>query len=547
MATLPLSHQLPFPTEQAIRAGPCSVEAIAMDVLFIGAGPAGLAGAIELAHLVKSDAQAGGGLGTVEIGVLEKAAHVGEHCLSGAVVNPCALRELLPGVSDAEFPFRGLVQAEAVYLLSEGGAYRVPTPPTMKNRGNRVASLCELVRWLGARAEALGVNILPGFPAGSLLVEGQRVVGVQTVPTWPDRSGRGGELGADVRARVTVLAEGARGFLTQGWLTWQRVGSRNPHTYALGVKELWEVKRPLKRIVHTLGWPLPRDAFGGTFMYPMDSDLVALGLVVGLDYKNARLDVHRLLQQVKQHPLFRAQLAGGEMVEWGAKTIPEGGYYAVPDRLHGDGCLVAGDAAGFVDVPSLKGIHYAMQSGMEAARAIFRALKAGETSAARLSSYSDAMKEGYVMADLRRTRNMRLAFKHGLVGGSLRAGLMTLTGGRFPGRRIPVEGDAAEPRVMGPSVPFLYDGRLTFSKVDAVYRSGNKTRDDIPSHLIVKERVPPEVAELYQHLCPAGVYQRDGDRLSVSAPNCVDCKATDVIGPRWTPREGGSGPRYRRM
>ena len=310
MTTLPLNHQLPFPTEQVIRAGPCDAEAVAMDVLFVGAGPAGLAGAIELAGLVKSDAEAGGGLGEVEIGVLEKAAQLGEHCLSGAIVNPRALRELLPGVPDAELPFRGPVQAEAVYLLSEGGAYRVPTPPAMKNRGNQVASVCELVRWLGARAEALGVNIFPGFPVDSLLVEGQRVVGVRTVPTGQDRAGRGGEPGVDITARVTVLAEGTRGLLTQGWLTWQRVGSRNPQIYALGVKELWEVKRPPERVVHTLGWPLPGDAFGGSFMYPMGSDMVALGLVVGLDYRNARLDVHRLLQRMKQHPLFRAQLAG---------------------------------------------------------------------------------------------------------------------------------------------------------------------------------------------------------------------------------------------
>jgi electron-transferring-flavoprotein dehydrogenase len=393
------------------------------------------------------------------------------------------------------------------------------------------------------------VNVFPGFPVGSLLVEGSRVIGVRTVPAGQSRDGTGGEPAVDLTARVTVLAEGTRGLLTQGWLQWQKVGAQNPQIYALGVKELWEVKRPLDRVVHTLGWPLARnnDAFGGSFMYPMGPGLVALGLVVGLDYRNARLDVHQLLQRMKLHPLFRAQLEGGEMVEWGAKTIPEGGYFAVPERRHGDGCLIAGDAAGFVDVPSLKGIHYAMQSGMEAARAIFRALQAGDTSAQGLRSYDAAIDRSYVMSDLKRTRNMRLAFKKGFVAGGLRAGLMTLTGGAFPGGRIAVAEDAAEPRELGAETSVVPDGKLTFTKVDAVYKSGNQTRDDVPSHLVVGTDVPGEVADLYAHLCPAGVYERDGDRLVVNAPNCVDCKATDVLGPRWTPREGGSGPRYRQM
>ena len=518
-----------------------------MDVLFVGGGPAGLAGAIELAGLVQRDAETGGSVGDVQIGVLEKAGELGEHCLSGAVVNPCALRELFPDVPESELPLRGPVGAEAVYLLTEARAHRIPTPPTMRNHGNGTASLCEVVRWLGERAEALGVNIFPGFPVGSLLIDGDRVVGARTVPAGRNRDGEGGEPTVDLTARVTVLAEGTRGQLTQGWLRWRGIGSQNPQIYALGVKELWEVRRPLERVVHTLGWPLPRDVFGGSFMYPMGPDLVALGLVVGLDYRNARLDVHQLLQRMKLHPLFRAQLDGGELMEWGAKTIPEGGFYAVPERRHDDGCLVVGDAAGFVDVPSLKGIHYAMQSGMEAARAIFRALAAGDTSAAGLASYSEAIDNGYVMADLKRTRNMRLAFKRGFVAGGLRASLMTLTGGVFPGSRIAVPEDAAEPRVLGPAEEVAPDGALTFSKLDAVYKSGNQTRDDIPSHLIVGDDVPAAAADLYVHLCPAGVYERDAGRLVVNAPNCIDCKATDILGPRWTPREGGSGPRYRLM
>ena len=280
-----------------------------------------------------------------------------------------------------------------------------------------------------------------------------------------------------------------------------------------------------------------------------EGDIVSLGLVVGLDYPDARLDVHELLQRMKLHPLFRELLEGGEMVEWGAKTIPEGGFHALADRRHGAGCLVVGDAAGYVDVPSLKGIHYAVQSGILAARSIFRALKADDVSEAGLASYTAAVDESFIAKDMYKTRNMRLAFKSGFYAGGMKAGIMTLTGGRFPGGRIPVEEDAAEPRVLGPSPsqPFVPDGELTFSKVDAVFKSGNATRDDIPSHLEIGTDVSAEMAEFLACMCPAGVYERDGDRLVVNAPNCVDCKATDVVGPRWTPREGGSGPSYRRM
>jgi electron-transferring-flavoprotein dehydrogenase len=297
-----------------------------------------------------------------------------------------------------------------------------------------------------------------------------------------------------------------------------------------------------------MGWPLATDAFGGSFMYPMADDLVALGLVVGLDYADARFDVHEALQRMKLHPLFRGRLEGGEMVEWGAKTIPEGGFHSVPERRHGDGVIVIGDAAGYVEVSSLKGIHYAMLSGIAAARAIFAALKAGDTSAAGLASYTAAVDAGPIMRDLAERRNMRLAFKGGFFVGGARAAIMTATKGRLSGSRIEVEADAAESkRLDGKPEPFVPDGELTFSKVDAVYKSGNQTRDDIPSHLIRNGDVSPEMAELYTHLCPAGVYERDESGLRVNAPNCVDCKATDVLGPRWTPREGGSGPAYRLM
>lgn len=522
-----------------------------MDVLFVGGGPAGLAGAIELARLVARDREAGGSIGEVEIGVLEKAAELGGHSLSGAVVNPGPFRTLFPDLPEEAFPFRGSVEREAVYFLRPESALRVPTPPSMRNHGNRTASICEIVRWMGEQAEALGVNLFPGFPVDALLVEGTRVRGVRTAASGLDRAGEPGpgyDPPIDLTAQVTVLAEGARGPLTASWLAWQEVESTNPQIYALGVKELWRVSKPLNRVIHTMGWPLTSDTFGGSWIYPMGDELVSLGLVAGLDAPSAKLDVHRLLQRLKTHPLVRPLLEGGELLEWGAKTIPEGGYHAVPERRHGDGALVIGDAAGYVDVPSLKGIHYAVQSGILAGRALFAALKAGDTSAAGLRSYTESVDRSFIMEDLRRTRNVRPAFQRGLLRGALAAGAMTLTGGRFPGKTIAMEPDAARPRILAqPTGSFQPDGRLTFSKVDAVFRSGNQTRDDIPSHLIVGSEIPPEVAEFYERLCPAGVYERDGDRLVVNAPNCIDCKATDVLGPRWTVREGGSGPAYRRM
>lgn len=547
---LPARHQRDLPLDRLILQQRPSTEAIEMDVVFAGAGPAGLAGAIELARLVKRDQETGGALGEVHIGVLEKAASLGEHSLSGAVVNPRAFRDLFPELKDADFPFRQPVGKEAVYYLTASRAVAMPVPPTMKNHGNHIASICEIVRWLGEKAEGLGVNVFPGFPADSLLAEGERVIGVRTTPAGLERDGSPGANYAeptDIAARVTVLSEGTRGTLSQAYREWRGITSPNPQMFALGVKELWQTGRPLDRIIHTLGWPLPPEVFGGSFAYPLAPNLVALGLVVGTDYPQANLDVHVLLQRMKSHPLFKEFLLGGELLEWGAKTIPEGGYYSLPDRHSGDGLLMVGDAVGFVDVPSLKGIHYAMETGRLAARAAFAALQRGDTTGASLAEYDRAVASSYIVADMKRTRNMRLAFKSGFVAGGVKAGLMTLTGGRLFGGRIAAKEDAAEEKEVTQAEPFLPDNTLTFSKVDAVFKSGNATRDSIPAHLLVGKDITGEVADFYSHVCPAGVYERVGEELRINPPNCVDCKATDVLGPRWMPREGGSGPKYRTM
>jgi len=547
----PADYQKQLPLNEIILKESPSTDSVAFDVVFVGAGPASLGGAIQLAKLIKEENEKSGGkLGEVSIGVLEKSAEIGGHILSGAVVKPGPFQEIFPELKMEEFPFSTQVKEEKVYFLTEKRAFKIPTPPPMKNHGNYIASLCEVTRWLAQKAEELGVQVFTGFPVKGLLVQDNAVIGVRTAESGLDHDGNklpSYQPATDVTAKVVVLGEGTRGMLAQAFTEWQGIKSPNPQIYAIGVKELWQTKRELHHIVHSMGWPLKSDEFGGSFMYPLEKNVVAIGLVVGMDYRDTSFDPHYVFQKMKTHPVFREVLEGGEMLEWGAKTIPEGGYYSIPERLSGNGVVIIGDSAGFVDVPSLKGVHYALSSGMIAAKVIFEALKRNKFDAETLGEYDKAVRASFIMQELRKTRNMRLAFKNGLYTGGFKAGLMTITGGKLPGGMIKMESDNQAERILGEDSAFVPDGKLTFSKVEGVFKSGNATRDSIPSHLLAVEDVSPEVAEFYAHLCPAGVYEVIDGKLRINAPNCIDCKATDILAARWTPREAGSGPRYKRM
>jgi electron-transferring-flavoprotein dehydrogenase len=535
-------------------------ERIDVGFLIVGAGPAGLAAAIRLGQLMAEDPATAERLGEVPVAVLEKGKAPGAHLLSGAVVNPRGLQRLFKGRKRIdEMPFYGEVHGESVLFLTKRRAVRIPTPPTMVNHRNYVASLSQLGRWLADEAEELGVTILPETSAEQLLVDGGRVVGVRT----GDRGrGRGGdelgnfEPGSDIAARVTILAEGTQGHLTGAAL--ERFGLRgeNPQVWALGVKEVWKVAKPLGQVIHTMGWPLRPGKkfreFGGSFVYPMGDDMVTIGMVVGLDYRDTQLSVHDLLQELKTHPRVKRILDGGERVQWGAKTIPEGGFVALPSRFHAPGLLLCGDGVGLVNVPALKGIHYAVESGRLAAEAAWRTLARGASSRDALASYDAALRDSFIWRDLREVRNMRQAFGRGFYVGGALAGAMTASKGRFPPGDSPTERDADQSLIhtdRAASYPAA-DGKLVFDKLSSVFASGNRTRDDQPNHIRVQTQVPRELAELWAHMCPAQVYEvgeADGDgtvTVKLAPSNCVQCGAITAKGGRLTPPEGGSGPEY---
>ena len=560
--TRPAEYPPPFDSREFVAAPSDSPdERIDVGVLIVGAGPAGLACAIRLGQLMEDDPSLAERLGEVPVAVLEKGKGVGSHLVSGAVVNPRGFRRLFRGrdVRIEDIPSFGPVQHESVYFLNSSAATRVPTPPTMKNDGNFLASLSQLSRWLAEQAEAGGAMILPETSAERLLVTGARTVGVRTGDKGRGRSGEpmpNFEPGVDVTAKVTVLAEGTQGHLTGVALDHFGLRGDNPQVWALGVKEVWKVAKPLDRVIHTLGWPLRGGRkyreFGGSFIYPMGDDMVTIGLVVGLDYRDAEVSVHDLLQELKTHRFVRKILDGGERIGWAAKTIPEGGFVALPRRLHAPGLLLTGDAAGFVNVPALKGIHYAVETGRLAAEAAVEALRPGRTpwTPGALASYDRSLRDTYVWNDLKRVRNMRQAFANGLVlGGAMASGAIA-TFGKFPPGNRPTEPDA-EVELIRPKRSAKYpapDGKLTFDKLSSVYLSGNKTRDDAPNHIRVRTDVPEELGLLWERMCPAQVYEvkEEGGEttVEVTASNCVQCGAITAKGGRLTPPEGGSGPEY---
>jgi len=536
-------------------------ERIEVGVAIVGGGPAGSACAIALLALLEDDPALAEQLGEVPVAILEKGKVAGAHQLSGAVMNPGPLRELCP--EDDSWPRYETVARERVHLMlnSKRALPLAPTPPPFKNHGNVVVSLAELSRWLAAKAEQTGAYVLTETAATKLLVRDGQVLGVRTGDKGRGRDGstKGNfEPGSDVTARATVLAEGCWGHLTGAAIGALGLAGRDPQVWSLGVKEVWEVREPLDRVIHTLGWPLRVGAshreFGGSWIYPMnragEKPRVSIGFVVGLDYADVRLSVHDVLQQFKQHPLVESILAGGTRVGWGAKAIPEGGYWAMP-TLHAPGMVICGDGAGMVDVPRLKGIHLAIRSGMLAAREIYSRLKVGSND---FSGYETAVRASQIGTELYESRNMRQPFHMGLVVGGAISGVMVLTKGRLPGGHWKLRRDAEAPlrktdrdkRYPKP------DNELTFDKLSSVFISGNETRDDAPNHIRVTQRVDREVAEMWQWMCPAGVYEVPEDAppegpvdMTVNYTNCVQCGAITAKGGRLTPPEGGDGPLYR--
>jgi electron-transferring-flavoprotein dehydrogenase len=535
-------------------------ERIEVGVLVVGAGPAGLACAIRFGQLLEEHPVTAERLGEVPLAVVEKGKQPGSHLLSGAVVNPRGLRRLFGDRYRMEdLPSYGPVQGESVYVLTRRAALRIPPPPTMRNHGNWVFSLSRLGRWLGERAEEGGATILPETSAYKLLVSHGRVVGIRTGDKG--RSREGGELGnfepgADIVAKVTVLAEGTQGHLTGVALDRFGLRGAEPQVWELGVKEVWKVAKPLDHIIHTMGWPLRTAAkyreFGGSFIYPMGEDMLTIGMVVGLDYRDAELSVHDLLQELKTHPKIRTLLKGGERVAWGAKTIPSGGYHSLPTQLHAPGLLLCGDGVGLVNIPTLKGVHYAIESGRLAAEAAFASLQRGATPATGLASYDDAVRAGFIGRDLYEVRDMRQVFARGFFVGGALGSAMTVSKGRIDVGQLPAEPDADQPLLRSDRASRYPapDGTLTFDKLSSVFASGNKTRDDQPNHIRLERRVARDVAELWVNMCPAQVYEigtEGGDgtvTVNVAPSNCVQCGAITAKGGRLTPPEGGSGPEY---
>ncbi len=545
-------------------------ETLDVDILIVGGGPAGLAAALRLSQLQQGRAD-----GPLSIAVLEKAREPGAHLLSGAVLDPSSLAELIPDYRAQGAPIEADVHEDHVYFLTSRGKYPLPfIPPPLRNHGNVIVSVSRLGKWMAERVEAAGIDLFSGFAGVEVMLDGERVIGVRTGDRGIDKHGQhkgSFEPGVDIHAKVTIFCDGVRGNLTKQLLARLKLAEgREPEQYAIGIKELWEI--PADRlaagtVMHTLGYPLRMEEFGGAFIYAMPQGRVSLGLVVGLDYRDPLFDPHQAFQRLKQHPLVSDLLRGGQLVKYGAKALPEGGWHTIP-RTWMDGALIAGDAGGFLNSFRLKGIHLAMRTGMLAAETAFDAISCGDTSAARLKSYAERIDASPVRAELYPVRNVHQAFGYGLLPGLAFSGLTLITGGRWPRR---LKGTAGHEHmrtfeqygagaVRGPFVAsnaVKPDRVTTFDKLTNVHYSGTRHDEDQPSHLLVEtdvcySRCGDEYGHPCQRFCPANVYEmvQEGDRkrLQINASNCDHCKTCDIMDPyqviTWVPPEGGGGPQY---
>jgi electron-transferring-flavoprotein dehydrogenase len=531
---------------------------IEVGVAIVGGGPAGLACAIKTAQLLESEPALKERLGEVPVAVIEKGKVAGGHLLSGANMRPSAMRELFPDLSPKDWPVFQQVTKDAVYVLTKKRAVPLkPMPPNFRNHGNYVTSVAQLGRFLAEKAEQAGVYVLSETAATKLLVEDRIVKGIRTGDKGRGRDGQplsNFEPGSDVVAKATVVAEGTLGHLTLAAMDYYGLHGRDPQRWELGVKEIWEVPKPLDRVIHTMGWPLRTGAkyneFGGSFIYPMGEDKVCIGLVVGLDYTDATFSCHDALQQLKTHPFVRDILEGGKRIGWGAKTIPSGGYWAMPKHLSVPGLCIAGDAAGMVNIPELKGIHYGMHAGMYAAESIVDALQQGSIN---FEAYDRKVRQSVIGEDLYRSRNMRQVFSHGFFVGGAIVNAMTITKGAFPGGHWSSEADSEHEMFIGDRDKHYPrpDNKYIFDKLSSVFASGNATRDDAPNHIRVQQTVPREIAQAWVAMCPAQVYEIPEDApengevtVQITPSNCIQCGAITAKGGRLTPPEGGDGPMY---
>ncbi len=546
---------------------------IDVDVLFVGAGPASLAGAIRLGQLARAAGR------QLEILVIEKAGEIGNHGISGAVMDPRAIAELMPDWLERGAPVESPVTRDELWVLTPNGKLKAPfTPPPLNNHGKYVTSLQRLTKWLAEQAEAVGVQVFGEFPGQELLWEDERVVGVRTGDKGLDHDGKpksNYEPGADLMAKIVVLGEGPRGTLAKQAIA--RLGldaGKEPQVYAAGVKELWQMPAGSTQagsVIHTLGYPLPTETFGGGFIYVMGGDVIDIGMVTGLDYKNPTTDPHNELQRMKQHPAIAAMLRGGKLLRYGAKAIPEGGFFAMP-RPFGDGIMLVGDSAGFLNGMRLKGIHLAIASGMMAAETAWDALQAERTDAATLAAYEERFKGSWAYAEMRSARNFHQGFAGGMFAGLLNAGLATYLGGRGFGvvEKLPSEPGYARMQKLGfkpPQTPrATIDNVRTFDKLTDVFNSGTMHEENQPCHLhvadtdVCRDRCTVEYGNPCAYFCPAAVYEPlfeprpEGGyqgRLQINFTNCVHCKTCDIADPyqiiTWVPPQGGEGPVYTGM